>query len=228
MEPVRRRGLGDRHLIGFGGAVFRSAQVWHDNTYLKLPGFRDRVAEIWLRKEEGGMNLHMPREVVERLVARGAAAGEMLRDRFAETPGDDPLSWDGHRWVRVRSALAGLSEYLLPFGRSAAQSAPHSAPHSAAQSAAQSAPHGAAQSAPQQRSLEELLASREAPPTAKFATERQFEAAKQTIGELLEYVGGIAALEGVCTDDAHDGGACTRPFCGGPRPPVAIGSRARF
>ncbi|HVS65845.1 MAG TPA: patatin-like phospholipase family protein [Thermoanaerobaculia bacterium] len=198
------RGSATRNLIGFGGAVFRSAQVWHDNSYLKLPGYRDRVLEIWLRKEEGGMNLHMKREVIEGLIARGSAAGIKLRDRFAETPSDDPLSWDGHRWVRLRSALAGLSEYLLPFERAAEHEAPH------------------------QRSLAELLSSRDAPPTAKFGSQRQYEAAKQTIEALLGYVEGISALDDVCTESDHDGGACTRPFCGGPRPPVAIGSRPRF
>lgn len=189
--------------FGFAGGIFRSAQVWHDNSFLALPGFRDRVVEIWLRDEEGGMNLDMPAPIIETLIARGEAAGIKLRDRFAATPPDEQLSWDGHRWVRLRSALAGLAEYLFEFKCSADRSSSH------------------------ERSLAELLATRDAPPTAEFSG-RQYEPAKRAIEDLLAYVGDIEALGDVCTDSDHRDGSCCRPFCGGPRPPVVIGSRARM
>ncbi len=174
-NPFDEHGSASGNLLGFGGAIFRSAQVWHDNSFLKLPGYRDRVIEIWLKKEEGGLNLEMPRQTIESLIQRGSAAGEMLRDRFAKTPAEDPLSWDGHRWVRLRSAMAGLTEYLREFKRGADHASEHERP----------------------------LAE-------------QHAAAKKAIEDLLEYLG----------ENQHDDP--TRPFHGGPSPPVVIGSRARM
>jgi hypothetical protein len=193
-----------RKFFGFAGAVFTSAQVWHDNSFLKLPGFRDRVVEIWLRSDEGGLNLDMPKEVIERLIRRGSEAGALIRDRFADTAPNDPMSWDGHRWVRLRSAMAGLSEYLLEFKCSADRDSEH------------------------ERSLKELLSGRDQPPTARFTTRAQHVAARRAIEELLDWIGSIEASDGVCTDSDHHGDPCTRPFCRGPRPPVVIGSKARM
>jgi hypothetical protein len=62
------RGSPLKDFLGFAGAVFRSAQVWHDNGFLRLPGYRDRVVEIWLKPDEGGMNLAMSKETIERLI----------------------------------------------------------------------------------------------------------------------------------------------------------------
>jgi hypothetical protein len=58
----------------------------------------------------------MPPELIHSLTLRGQAAGRALVERFAETPGTDPgLSWDNHRWVRYRSALAALAALLEQF-----------------------------------------------------------------------------------------------------------------
>ncbi len=193
-----------RRFFGFAGAVFTSAQAWHDNSFLKLPGYRDRVVEIWLRGDEGGLNLDMPPEVVGRLIRRGTEAGIMIRDRFTDTPPDDPLSWDGHRWVRLRSAMAGLSEYLLEFKCSADRHSEH------------------------ERPLARLMSSQDEPPTARFTTRAQHLAAQRAVAGLLAWIGSIEELDGICTDNDHHGDPCTRPFCRGPRPPVVIGSKARM
>ena len=99
-------------LAGFGRAIFRSAQVWYDNGFLKLAGFRDSVAEVWLTPDEGGMNLDMPPATIAALQAQGAEVGERLRARFADPDSQASLSWRGHRWVRFRSAMAGLGDYV--------------------------------------------------------------------------------------------------------------------
>jgi predicted acylesterase/phospholipase RssA len=188
-----------KNMVGFAGAVFRSAQVWHDNGFLRLPGYRDRVIEIWLKPDEGGMNLTMPKEVVERLIARGEKAGKRLRDRFvASAPADDELSWDGHRWTRLRSAMAGLAEYLHAFRRNVEHPMPGD------------------------RTLVDLLQSRTTAPLYKFRTEGQYEAAKQAIEDLLAYVERLD-VAGACAEESEQP---YRPFCDGPRPPVEIGSRA--
>jgi predicted acylesterase/phospholipase RssA len=187
-----------KDLKGFGAAVFRSAQVWHDNAFLRLPGYRDRVVEIWLRPDEGGMNLTMPEQTIQGLIARGNEAGTRLRDRFASEPPTEPLSWDGHRWTRLRSGMAGLAAYLHAFKRSVDH------PMSG------------------DRTLTELVASRQAPPSYVFETDAQFAAAQEAIEGLLAYIQSLDS-KSVCQGAEE---AATRPFCGGPRPPIEIGSRA--
>jgi len=59
----------------------------------------------------------MSPEAIAALTLRGRAGGEALVERFAETSGTTPgLSWDNHRWVRYRSALAALSVLLESLG----------------------------------------------------------------------------------------------------------------
>ena len=181
--------------LGFVGAIFRSAQTWHDNAFLRLPSFRDRVVEIWLKPDEGGLNLAMPEETIRRLIERGSEAGKRLRERFADTPSSDPLSWDGHRWARLRSGLSGLSVFLHQF----IQNVEHPGPGD--------------------RTLNEFLADKDAPPAYEFESSEQFQSAKTVIDALLGYLRTVEALQ-VCHDKPD------KPFCEGPRPPVEIGTRA--
>lgn len=97
-----------RDLLGFLMAIFESAQNWHDNSFMKLPGYRDRAAEVFMQPGEGGLELSMPPELVRRLAARGQVAGRLIAERFAADAPGEPMSWDGHRWTRFRSGMAGL------------------------------------------------------------------------------------------------------------------------
>jgi predicted acylesterase/phospholipase RssA len=108
-------GLGS--LVGFASGIVRTMQNHVDAALTHQPGYRDRIVHVHTARDEGGMNLAMPAHVVGALTLRGQAAGRALVERFAETPGTDPgLSWDNHRWVRYRSALAALAEQLERFG----------------------------------------------------------------------------------------------------------------
>jgi len=69
-----------------------------------------------------------------------------------------------------------------------------------------------------------LLATRQAPPSYLFGSDAQFLAAKDGIEALLAYVAKLEA-EPVCRADEE---ASDRPYCGGPRPRIGIGSRAPF
>jgi hypothetical protein len=109
---TRLDGEGSAPLLRFVEATLDTMQNWVDNTQLKVPGYRDRVAHISLAWEEGGLNLDMDRELIERLTKRGSAAGAILRDRFAGRDPECALDWDNHRWVRYRSAMTLLEEYL--------------------------------------------------------------------------------------------------------------------
>ncbi len=195
--------------LGLGGAIFRSAQTWSDNSFLVLPGYRDRVAEVWLDPSEGGMNLDMPEEVIRGLIARGRSAGEQLAERFFSTPVAEPgkpppPSWDGHRWARYRSNMSALSAYLRALRRSVDHPRPAD------------------------RSLWDLLAALDAPPNYRFGptnsppAQAQRAAAERATRDLMAFV---AALDtaATCTDP---GEAPFRPFCNGPRPEVALQTRA--
>jgi hypothetical protein len=98
------KGLG-----GFVGALVNSLQAFLDNMQAHSPGFRDRIARIYLDKSEGGMNLTMPADVLSRLGARGAAAGDKIVERFVN---ERPSGWDNHRWVRLRLLLGRLDPLL--------------------------------------------------------------------------------------------------------------------
>ena len=194
-------GVDGARLFGFLGGIFDSAQSWHDNAFLKLPSYRDRVAEIWLTPEEGGMNLGMSPETIRRLVARGRKAGQELVARFAELPPTDPMSWNGHRWARFRSAMPGLIRYGLGFEHTSTIPCPGADP------------------------LDALLANLQAPPTYRFRHDRQREAVLELTQALLQVLREAESAASVCPDPTDTG---TGPFCDGPRPFVNIGSRAKF
>lgn len=151
-------------LIGFAGAIFRSAQVWHDNAFLRLPGYRDRMVEIWLTPDEGGLNLEMPECTIRGLIQRGNEAGIRLRDRFLNEEPGEPLSWDGHRWARLRSGLAGLATFLHAFKRAVDHPMPAD------------------------RKLEKFLESVNAPPCYRLEADQLIEARK-AIRDILKLVG---------------------------------------
>jgi predicted acylesterase/phospholipase RssA len=118
-----------RNLVQFAAAALSTVQNWRDNTLAHESGFRDRIAHVKLDPgREGGLNLAMPTEVIARLGRRGEIAGAMLRERFtmserelrivnARNPSSPPItvSWDNHRWLRYRIAMAALQEALAGF-----------------------------------------------------------------------------------------------------------------
>jgi predicted acylesterase/phospholipase RssA len=105
-------------LLGFLMTIFESAQNWHDNSFMKLPGYRDRAAEVWMQPGEGGLELSMPPELVRKLAARGQVAGRLLAERFSTKAPEEAMSWDGHRWTRFRSGMGALMTELLALHQS--------------------------------------------------------------------------------------------------------------
>ena len=110
---TKETGQGPGTLPRFFGAVFGAMQNWADNSILRVPGYRDRIVHLHLAPEEGGLNLDMEPEQIGALARWGKQAGEALVDRFANrnAAGAD-LSWDNHRWTRLRSSLAFLQEEI--------------------------------------------------------------------------------------------------------------------
>jgi predicted acylesterase/phospholipase RssA len=109
-------------LSGFFSALFDASRAWMDNELINMPGYRDRIVHVHLASNEGGYNLDMPAEVIQRIAKKGTLAGEMLAARFAPVPGVDPktgrpieLTWDNHRWIRYRGLMAAFEELAKQF-----------------------------------------------------------------------------------------------------------------
>jgi hypothetical protein len=72
---------------------------------------------IYHDDNEGGMNLAMPPKIVTGLANRGEAAAALLVEKFTGTPeGKQPgWGWNNQRWIRFRTATAGLNAWLTKF-----------------------------------------------------------------------------------------------------------------
>jgi predicted acylesterase/phospholipase RssA len=91
---------------GLGAFLMRlvdSAKDWQDNLQSTLPGYRERIAHVALKPEDGGLNLAMDEQTILKLVGYGEQAGELLRDKF---------DLDSHRWRRFLVAMARMEETL--------------------------------------------------------------------------------------------------------------------
>ena len=110
-------GGGLSRISGFLLSIFDAMQNWRDNVQAQMPGYRDRVAHVGLKAQEGGLNLNMPSSVITDLAGRGKRAAEIFARRFSNPAPDDRLTWDNHRWVRLRSLLGLLQEWLPHISR---------------------------------------------------------------------------------------------------------------
>jgi predicted acylesterase/phospholipase RssA len=90
-------------LSSFLGAIWSTAQNYRDNTQSMLPSYRERVVQVRLSDEEGGLNLSMDNDTIKRVVKKGNIAGQKILDYF---------KFDHHQWVRFQ-VLMGLLEVEL-------------------------------------------------------------------------------------------------------------------
>jgi predicted acylesterase/phospholipase RssA len=103
-----RPGEGAGRLYDFANGLVRTMQSHVDTALAHQPGYRERIVHVHHDADEGGLNLGMPPAVVRALARRGREAGRLLVREFAD--GGPTSAWDGHRWVRYRSAVAALAE----------------------------------------------------------------------------------------------------------------------
>ncbi len=122
-----------QNLPSFLSSIFSTMQNWNDDEQAKLPGYRDRIATIALHDDEGGLNLRMSSSVISTLERRGARAGEELRDHFAQpsdlSAGGTAMNWENHRWLRFRTTMAALSQYLRDWDRGFTSPTPGDVPY---------------------------------------------------------------------------------------------------
>lgn len=102
--------------LKFFFSIFNTSMEWTDNEYLKLPGYRDRIAHIHIDEEEGGLNLNMTKDEIINISERGREAGQILCERFSASA--HPMNWNNHRWIRFRTTMCLLQGYLLQIDRS--------------------------------------------------------------------------------------------------------------
>lgn len=116
---------GRRSLPGFIGAIITTMQGWSDSTQLAIPGYRDRIVAVRLSATEGGLNLRMGPKLIQRVATRGARAGQLLLDHYAQRdpPPRTITGWRNHRWLRYRIAMRVIGEALEALRGAEAESA---------------------------------------------------------------------------------------------------------
>ncbi|UQA60621.1 patatin-like phospholipase family protein [Polyangium aurulentum] len=96
-------------------SVFELAQSFRDDSQAALPGYRERVAHVYLGEEEGGLNLDMNVETIGKLVAKGETAARLFLEDF---------DFRQHQWVRTLLLMSRMEVELArickpPFSTSA-------------------------------------------------------------------------------------------------------------
>ncbi len=83
-------------LRGFVAAILDTMEYWADDAQSSLPGYRDRIVEVHLRPDEGGMNLEMDADVVAIGGREGTAGRRSARPlRLRPAPVDPVPELDG-------------------------------------------------------------------------------------------------------------------------------------
>jgi hypothetical protein len=83
--------------------VLDTARENHDNVQSMLPGYRERIVQVRFAVGEGGLNLAMSPDTIERIRTKGETAADKLLCDF---------DFDQHRWTRFLSLMALLENQL--------------------------------------------------------------------------------------------------------------------
>lgn len=93
-------------LLDFALAIFSTAQNYRDTMQANLPSYRERIVQVRLNDSEGGLNLTMPKSVIDRVVTKGQEAGEKFCD-------PNEFNFDHHVWVRFLVLMAQLEKNIV-------------------------------------------------------------------------------------------------------------------
>ncbi len=85
-------------------AMVDTAREAHDNLQTMLPGYRERIVQIRLKQDEGGMNLDMTPDTIKAIQKKGKEAAQQFRVRN--------FNFDHHRWTRFLALMSRLEKEL--------------------------------------------------------------------------------------------------------------------
>ena len=97
------------NIPSFFGRLLDTMQNWSDNSLTNVIGYRDRIVHVKLAADEGGMNLNMDPETINRLRNRGLAAGQRLVEQFSDP---ETSVWKAHRRDRIAIAVCGAQKWI--------------------------------------------------------------------------------------------------------------------
>lgn len=89
-------------LFKFAAQIFYTAQNYRDTMQSYLPGYRERIVQIRLNPDEGGLNLGMSKPTIEKVMEKGGEAGDRLNQ----------FNFEHHKWTRFRVLMGLLEENL--------------------------------------------------------------------------------------------------------------------
>lgn len=103
-------------LVTFLAQMFSTAQNYRDTLQSNLPSYRERIVQIRLDAQEGGLNLTMPTETIDKMVNKGKVAGSVLcptnADSADPTKPQTKFNFDHHWWVRFLVVMAQLEQNM--------------------------------------------------------------------------------------------------------------------
>lgn len=125
---IKEYAPGISRLGSFVSSIVSTMQNWNDNTLARMPGVRDRVARVRLRKHEGGFNLNMHARTIETIACRGEQAAEELVTQFYYNQQVGPqigYGWSQHRYVRLAVVLTMLQDRAASINAALLDDVPH-------------------------------------------------------------------------------------------------------
>ncbi len=98
-----KTGEASPNLFKFLWAIFTTAQNYRDNMQAMLPSYRERIVQIRLSDDEGGLNLAMQEKTIRKVMEKGEEAGRLLLEEF---------DFRVHQWVRFQVLMIQMEKYL--------------------------------------------------------------------------------------------------------------------
>lgn len=108
-EEIKNGVVPPPNLVRFIGAIFSTAQNYRDNAQSVLPSYRERIVQVRLSDDEGGLNLAMPRSTIKTVIGKGEEAGEVLLNDF---------HLKIHQWVRFRVLMKQMETSICEMNKS--------------------------------------------------------------------------------------------------------------
>lgn len=116
-DPARFAPVDDAtRLKRFLGASLATMMNWVDNQQLRLPGYRDRVANVSLADDEGGGHFDMDANKIAGIADKGGLAAGKLVAHYTDGAGPGP-GWTRHRWTRYVTSILLAARFVEGFER---------------------------------------------------------------------------------------------------------------